>query len=72
MVFRLNESQVIYETRKFTVTSFPVEHRIPCVGFLFEEKQFPVSIDKEKLTKDVTLAEIGSLKARRRRFRRQR
>jgi ribonuclease Z len=58
----MNESEIIYETRKFTVTSFPVEHRIPCVGFLFEEKQFPVSIDKKKLTKEITLADIGTLK----------
>ena len=58
----MNESGVIYETRKFKVTAFPVQHRIPCVGFLFEEKAFPVRINKTKLPEEVTLAEIGSLK----------
>ena len=29
---------VIYEDNSITVTSFPVTHRVPCVGFLFQEK----------------------------------
>ncbi len=29
---------VIYEDDAITVTSFPVNHRVPCVGFLFREK----------------------------------
>ncbi len=29
---------VIYEDNAITVTSFPVTHRVPCVGFLFQEK----------------------------------
>ena len=58
----MNESEQVYETRKFTVTSFPVEHRIPCVGFYFEEKSFPVRLDKKKLPDDISLAEIERLK----------
>ena len=33
------KSAVIYEDRSLTVTSFPLKHRVPCAGFLFEEKQ---------------------------------
>jgi ribonuclease Z len=29
---------VIYEDDAITVTSFPVNHRVPCVGFIFREK----------------------------------
>lgn len=31
-------SRVIYEDNAITVETFPVTHRIPCVGFLFREK----------------------------------
>lgn len=31
-------STVIYEDRSLTVTTIPLEHRIPCCGFLFREK----------------------------------
>lgn len=58
----MDESKVIYETKKFTVTTFPVEHRIPCVGFLFEEKPFPLNLNKQALPKNITLVEIGLLK----------
>ena len=30
--------QVIYEDRSLTVESVPLEHRVPCCGFLFKEK----------------------------------
>ena len=30
--------QVIYEDRSMTVTSIPLNHRVPCCGFLFKEK----------------------------------
>ena len=31
-------SAVIYEDRSLTVTTLPLEHRVPCCGFLFREK----------------------------------
>jgi ribonuclease Z len=58
----MDESKLVYETSKFTVTTFPVEHRIPCVGFLFEEKPYPMNLKKQGLPKDIKLAEIASLK----------
>lgn len=32
------QEQVIYEDRSLTVTTIPLQHRIPCCGFLFREK----------------------------------
>lgn len=31
-------SEVIYEDRSLTVTTIPLNHRVPCCGFLFREK----------------------------------
>lgn len=58
----MDESDIIYETKKLTVTAFPVQHRIPCVGFYFEEKPFPVRLNKRKLPENISLADIGTLK----------
>ncbi|MGN1376341.1 MAG: ribonuclease Z [Prevotella sp.] len=30
--------EVIYEDRRLTVTTIPLDHRVPCCGFLFREK----------------------------------
>lgn len=30
--------QVVYEDRNLTVSTIPLKHRVPCCGFLFEEK----------------------------------
>lgn len=32
------KQEVIYEDRTLTVTSLPLKHRVPCCGFLFQEK----------------------------------
>ena len=34
-----NKQEVIYEDRTLTVKSLPLKHKVPCCGFLFEEKQ---------------------------------
>lgn len=33
-----NEPQLVMQTRKLEVFSFPLRHRIPCTGFLFRER----------------------------------
>lgn len=33
------ENKVIYEDRSVTVTTIPLNHRVPCCGFLFREKE---------------------------------
>ncbi len=39
--------QLIYEDERVEVTTIPVEHRIPTVGFLFREKKKERKINKE-------------------------
>ena len=36
--FMPNHSEIIYEDRSVTVKTIPLKHRVPCCGFLFEEK----------------------------------
>ncbi len=38
---------VIYEDKSMTVTTLPLNHRLPCCGFLFREKQGLPHINKE-------------------------
>lgn len=52
----------LYEDECVTVHSIPLEHRIPCCGFLFREKEKPIGLQKEKLPKDITIEEILQLK----------
>lgn len=40
-------SSVIYEDHSISVTAFPLKHRIPCVGFRFDEKTKLRHIDRE-------------------------
>ncbi|MBE9468758.1 MAG: ribonuclease Z [Bacteroidetes bacterium] len=44
-----NIPEIIYEDNNLTVKSFPLRHKIPTCGFLFEEKQKPRNIIKEKI-----------------------
>ncbi len=45
----LGDDGVIADSKKITVCSFKVKHRIDCWGFLFKEKKNPRSIDPEKV-----------------------
>ncbi len=40
-ILRPDETRVIYEDNGMTVTAFPLYHRVPCVGFRFDEKPKP-------------------------------
>lgn len=40
---------LIVDENKFTVTSFPVRHRVECWGFLFKQKKKPRSIDPARI-----------------------
>lgn len=37
--FNPKESEIIYEDRSVAVKTIPLKHRVPCAGFLFQEKQ---------------------------------
>jgi ribonuclease Z len=40
---------LIVNQNKFTVTAFPVKHRVECWGFLFREKRKPRKIDADRI-----------------------
>ncbi|MDR1743764.1 MAG: ribonuclease Z [Dysgonamonadaceae bacterium] len=44
-----NELQLIYESHALRVFSFPLKHRAPACGFLFEEKESPRHIIREMI-----------------------
>ena len=44
--FQADKSQVIYDDRSLTVTTIPLKHRVPCAGFLFQEKPTPDHLDR--------------------------
>jgi len=52
----------LIDHKKFDVTSFPVQHSIPCVGFRFEEKEKPIRLNREIIPDDLSLQEIATLK----------
>jgi len=66
LVFHAVESShanVIYEDDLLSVTSFPLDHRIPTVGFLFREKEKERKMKKEIIEKlDIPLEEFGRIK----------
>lgn len=45
--FATKEPTLIYEDRSVAVTTIPLQHRIPCCGFLFAEKPRPNHIIRE-------------------------
>ena len=55
--------QLIFEDNKIEIRTFPLQHRIPCCGFLFREKTTAYRILKEALDKyKVSTAEINKLR----------
>ena len=57
-----DKSEVLYENNNITVSSFPLDHRIPCTGFVFREKEKPRRLVKNRLPENLSLVEIGKLK----------
>lgn len=53
---------VILETEEIFVENIPMNHRIPCNGFLFREKRKRQRLIKEKLPKGIKISEIIKLK----------
>ena len=55
--------EVIYEDRTLTVSSLPLKHRVPCCGFLFEEKKRQRHIIKEMIdVYSIPLSDIPAIK----------
>ena len=58
------QQQVIYEDRSLTVSTIPLEHRLPTCGFLFQEKPTAPHIKKEKIDfYRIPISQIGNIKA---------
>ena len=64
LVFHTIESQArIFEDDKLTVDTIPMNHRIPCYGFLFREKPNLRNIIKEKIEQyNIPVQEIPHIK----------
>ena len=61
--FGTQEPVQIYEDRSLTVTTIPLQHRIPCCGFLFAEKPRPNHIIREMVDfHQVPLFEMNRIK----------
>ena len=55
--------QVIYEDRSLTVETVPLNHRMPCCGFIFREKEGQRHIKPEMLRfYDIPLSQIDNLR----------
>lgn len=52
----------LVETKGFTVTAFPLNHRIPCFGFLFREKPKVHRLRKEELPSGISITDLNKLK----------
>ncbi len=50
-------SEVVFETDKLTVSTIPMNHRVPCSGFLFKEKSKKRRINRKTLP-DLELSNI--------------
>ncbi len=62
-VLKNDTSHMIYENRVMTVTTVPLKHKVPTVGFIFREKEPALNVDKEAITKhSLTIAEIATAK----------
>jgi len=56
-------SEVVVDTRALTITSFPLYHRVPACGFLFQEKPPQRNIRKELIAQyELSLREIVAIK----------
>ena len=61
--FEPTKKCILLEDNELIVETIPLNHKLPCAGFLFKEKPKPRRIDKEKLIKGMLLQHIISLKA---------
>ena len=58
------KQQVVYEDRSLTVESIPLEHRMPCCGYLFKEKATLPHIRRDMIDfYQITVSQINNIKA---------
>lgn len=55
--------QIIYEDKGMQVETIPLEHRIPCCGFLFREKSYLPHIRRDMIDcYDIPISQINNIK----------
>jgi ribonuclease Z len=52
----------VYEDEHITIDTLPLDHKIPCSGYLFREKAKPVRIDRDKIPEQLSKIEASMLK----------
>lgn len=57
-----NSVSVVFDHPRFTITTVPLDHRVPCSGYLFQEKSKKRRIDKQKIAEKLNPAEVFQLK----------
>lgn len=58
-----SEPELIYESRSLQVSAFPLQHRVPCYGYIFRQQQPGLNVKKEKIeTYHLSISEIASFK----------
>ena len=56
--------QVVYEDRSLTIETLPLEHRMPCCGYLFREKQPLPHIRRDMIDfYQIPVSQINNIKA---------
>lgn len=58
-----NAPELIYENKTLSVTAFPLNHKMPCFGFLFREQEPGLNVKKWKIEQySLGIAEIAAAK----------
>ncbi|MFY0598748.1 MAG: ribonuclease Z [Cyclobacteriaceae bacterium] len=57
-----NKDEVIYEDEKLTIETIPLNHRVPCSGYLFREKKKKRGLNRRMIDKTLTPIQITRLK----------
>ncbi len=61
--FNPRKNEIIYEDRSVTVTTFPLKHRVPTCGFLFEEKQAAPHLIRSMIDAyEIPIKELAAIK----------
>lgn len=54
--------ETIFENNQLEIKTFPLNHGIPCTGFLIKEKQKPRRVDIKSIPFDLSISQIKALK----------
>lgn len=58
------QNNIIYEDKSLTITTIPLEHRVPCCGFLFKEKPTLPHILRDMIDfYNIPISQINNIKA---------